>query len=363
MEGNPAFAPFFLGVISQSNILMLTNPTPYITLESHFERMGTMKAPGKSHRKGLTLLEIADMFGDEVKARQWIEQKRWPEGPHCPRCGAANIKVGVPHKSMTHRCNDCAGKPMFSVKIGTCMEGSKLKYRVWAIGIYLFTTNIKGISSMRLHRELGIGQKAAWFMLQRLCLAYEADTGPFADPVEIDETYMGGKRKNMPKAKRRDIKGRGAVGKVAVIGAKDRATNRVTARPVANTNATTMQGFAEDNTMDDAKVYTDDAAGYRGMARAHEAVCHSVGEYVRGQAHTNSIESFWALLKRGHSGVYHKISPKHLDRYVNEFAGRHNNRDADTTDQMARIVIGMAGRRLRYRELIADNGLASGARS
>ena len=322
-----------------------------------------MKAPGKSHRKDLTLLEITNMFGDEVKAHKWIEQKRWPDGPYCPRCGSVNIKVGVPHKSMTHRCSDCAGKPMFSVKVGTCMEGSKLKYRVWAVGIYLFTTNIKGISSMRLHRELGIGQKAAWFMLQRLRLAYEADTEPFSCPVEIDETYMDGKRKNMPKSKRKELKSRGAVGKVAVIGAKDRVTNRVMARPVANANATTMQGFAEGTTMGDAKVYTDDAAGYRDIVRSHEAIRHSVGEYVRNQVHTNSIESFWAMLKRAHSGVYHKISPNHLDRYVNELAGRHNNRDANTTDQVARIITGMGEKRLRYRELIVGNGLVSGARS
>ena len=214
-----------------------------------------MKSLGKSHRKGLTLLAIADMFGDEMKAREWIEHKRWPDGPHCPHCGSVNIKIGVPHKSMTHRCNDCAIKPMFSVKIGTCMEGSKLKYRVWAIGIYLFTTNIKGISSMRLHRELGIGQKAAWFMLQRLRMAYETDTGPFTGPVETDETYMGGKRKNMPKSRRKALKGRGAVGKVAVIGMKDRATNCVVAHPVRAVDAKTMQGFAEGVTTTDAKVY------------------------------------------------------------------------------------------------------------
>ncbi len=101
-----------------------------------------MKTPGKPYRKGLTLLEIANMFGNETKVREWIEHKRWPDGPHCPHCGSVNIKIGVPHKSMTHRCNDCAGKPMFSVKIGTSMEGSKLKYRIWAVGTCLFTTNI-----------------------------------------------------------------------------------------------------------------------------------------------------------------------------------------------------------------------------
>ena len=154
------------------------------------------KAPGKSHRKGLTLFNIADMFRDEEKARNWIANHRWPDGPCCPRCGSVNVQGKIKHKTMTHRCRDCPKKSMFSVKMGTVMEGSKLPYRAWAVGIYLFTTNIKGISSMKLHRELGIGQKAAWFMLARLRKAYETEVGPFFGPVEIDETFVGGKERN-----------------------------------------------------------------------------------------------------------------------------------------------------------------------
>ncbi len=137
------------------------------------------KLPEKHERNGLTLMQIAEMFGDEEKARKWIEEQRWPEGPHCPHCGSVNVKVGVPHKSMTHRCNDCPKKPMFTVRVGSVMQGSKLPYRVWAVGIYLFTTNLKGISSMKLHRELGIGQKAAWFMLHRLHEAYSSNSPVF----------------------------------------------------------------------------------------------------------------------------------------------------------------------------------------
>ena len=148
------------------------------------------KAPGKFYRKGLTLLEIADMFRDEKAAKEWIAEQRCPDGPRCSGCGSSNVQCGIKHRTMTHRCRDCDGKPMFSVRTGTVMERSKLKYRHWAIGIYLFATNIKGISSMKLHRELGIGQKAAWFMLHRLRKAYEFDVGPFARPVEVDETYI-----------------------------------------------------------------------------------------------------------------------------------------------------------------------------
>ncbi len=192
------------------------------------------KAPGKAHRKGPALLQIADMFRDEADAIAWLGELRWPNGPFCPACGSFNVQSGIKHKTMTHRCRDCPNRKMFTLRMGTVMEGTKLKYRVWAIGIYLFTTDIKGISSMRLHRELGIGQKAAWFMLQRLRKAAESGSGAFPEPVEVDETHVGGKRKNMSNAKRRELKdtGRGAAGKAAVVGMKGRASNEVRAEAV-----------------------------------------------------------------------------------------------------------------------------------
>ena len=323
----------------------------------------TKKAPGKAHRKGMTLLQIADLFSDETAAIRWLEELRWPNGPFCPRCGSFNVQSGIKHKTMTHRCRDCPKRSMFTLRMGTVMECTKLKYRVWAIGIYLFTTNIKGISSMRLHRELGIGQKAAWFMLQRLRKASETGSSVFSGPVEVDETYFGGKRSNMSSTKRKGLKGRGTAGKAAVVGMKDRASNDVHAEAVQHTDAATLQGFIADHAAVDATVFTDDAGAYKNLPFTHESVKHSVGEYVRGQAHTNGVESFWSLLKRGFHGTYHKMSPKHLDRYVNEFARRHNIRDQDTIEQMRTVVDGMALKRLRYRELIADNGHDSGART
>ena len=169
----------------------------------------TPKAPGRAHRKGLTLLEIADMFRVEGMAREWIEMQRRPDGPLCPDCGTKNVQASIKHPTMTHRCRQCPGKPFFSVRKGSVMERSKMPYRAWAVGLYLFTANIKGISSMKLHRELGVTQKSAWFMLHRLRKAAETGVGP----VEGDETYMGGKRRNMSTKRRAKLTGRGAVGK------------------------------------------------------------------------------------------------------------------------------------------------------
>ena len=329
----------------------------------------TQKAPGKAHRKGLTLLEVAAKFSDEQAARRWIEQEFWPDGPFCPKCGSFNVQANIKHKSATHRCRDCGTgktKTMFTVRVGTVMEGTRLPYRSWAIAIYLLTTNLKGISSMRLHRELGITQKSAWFMLHRLRKAAESGAGMFTGPVEADETYVGGKRKNMSNAKRRELAdagfGRGPSGKTAVVGVKDRATKQVRAKVTERLDAPALQGFVVDNTAPDATVYTDEASAYEGLPRRHESVKHSASEYVRGQIHTNGVESFWSMMKRGYIGIYHKMSPKHLHRYVSEFAGRHNDRESDTVDQMGNLVRGMAGKSLTYDELIAPNGLDSGAR-
>ena len=315
-----------------------------------------MSGPGKSHRKGMSLIECFHAFPDNKTAEKWFSDVRWQGAIECPRCGSSNIQEKTTHPTMPHRCRSC--RKFFSVRIGTVMEDSNLDYQTWAIAIYLLTTNLKSVSSMKLHRDLNITQKSAWHLAHRIRETFcDRKEGLFSGPVEVDETYMGGKRKNMSLAKRRALRkakaGRGMVGKTVVVGAKDRASNQVAADVVPGTDAPTLQGFVAEHTEPGATVYTDEAKAYIGLKHTfdHESVNHSAKEYIRDMAHTNGMESFWSMLKRAHMGTFHQLSPQHLQRYVTEFAGRHNIRDADTVDQMITVATGMVGHRLRYKDL------------
>ena len=213
----------------------------------------TQKAPGKSYRKGISLKKLMVMFSDDDKAREWIENQIWPNGPHCPHCGSFNVQHPIRHRTMTHRCRDCPNRPQFSLKTGTVMQGTKLGYRDWAIAIYLLSTNLKGVAAMKLHRDLEITYKSAWHLAHRLREAFASSSVVFAGPSEADEVYMGGKEKNKHAAKKKRA-GRGAVGKTAVVGIKDRATNQVRAKVVKETDAKTLQGFVQANTEDGSTV-------------------------------------------------------------------------------------------------------------
>ena len=315
-------------------------------------------APGKHYRKGLSLVEITRLFPTDEAAESWFVEQRWPDGVTCPKCQSDNILHVKSRKPQPYRCRAC--RTCFSAKTGTLMQGSNLGFQTWAIALYLAATGIKGTASMKLHRDLGITQKSAWHLAHRIRETWAGHEPTFDGPVEADESHFGGLEKNKPEHRKLHA-GRGTVGKVAVAGVKDRATNRVSAAVVPNTTRETLQGFVRERTQPDAMVYTDDATAYQGLPH-HASVTHSVGQWVDGQAHTNGLESFWAMMKRGYHGTYHKMSPKHLDRYVGEFEGRHNQRPADTLDQMRRMVRGMDGKRLTYGALTQANGLSSGAR-
>ena len=307
------------------------------------------KAPGKSDRKGIGVLELLDMFPDEESARRWFENLRWPDGErHCPRCGSTKTKTVPNENPMPYHCGDC--RKYFSVRTGTVMRRSSTPLRKWVVAMYLMTTNLKGVSSMKLHRDLGIAQSTAWTMAQKIRQGWIRDN-KLGGTVEVDETFIGGKEKNKHEDKRRHT--RGPSGKTVIVGMKAREANKIVAKPVPERTKEEMHGFIGSNVSPEAKVYTDDHRSYIGLPYDHESVNHSVGEYVRNQAHTNGIESFWAMLKRGYNGTYHRMSEKHLERYVTEFAGRHNVRELDTIDQMEFLAKGMVGKKLPYKELVS----------
>ena len=308
-------------------------------------------APGHYDRSSISILQLAAMIPDEEAARQWFGDIFRPTGDiSCLRCGSDNVYT-CKHKTMRYRCRDCTR--YFSCKTGPALESSPLPLKLWVRAIYFEETSLKGVSSIKPHRELGMRQATVWFMLQRIREALIVSTaGAFAGPVEVDEANMRGIGKNNHTHKKANL-GRGPVGKAVVVGIRDRATRQVAAGVADRTDADPLQGFIRENIVDGAKVYTGEACAYQGLPD-HEALKRSVSEYVNWQAHTNGVEPFWAALKRAYHGVYHHISPKHLQRYVEQFAGKHKIRPFDTFAQMLHIVAGMVGRKLMYKDLVAE---------
>jgi len=311
------------------------------------------QAPGRCDREGLSVIELFGMFPNDDAARTWLEDIRWPDGErHCPSCGSLKTKIVPNEKPMPYHCGDC--RKYFSVKTGTVMQSSKIGLQKWVIAMYLMSTSLKGVSSMKLHRDLGVTQKTAWFMAQKIRQGWldGQDEDKLDGVVEVDETYIGGLSGNMHRHKRPARSGYS--NKQIVVGAVERDGD-IRVKHIEVANLKTLDGFVAQNVKDGSSVCTDEHGGYSRLSDfyTHMTVNHGVGQYVKGMAHTNGIESFWATLKRGYKGTYHKMSAKHLSRYITEFAGRHNVRDFDTLIQMEMLAKGFTGKRLRYKDLIA----------
>jgi transposase-like protein len=301
----------------------------------------------------ISLFQFFKIFPNESAAVNFFETSRWPEGVRCPRCDKKeSVSIVTSGKPQPYHCKEC--RKYFSVKVGTVMEASHVPLRTWLAAIYLMTVSRKGVSSCQLARQLDIQQKTSYFLLSRIREAWNTN-GNFmlCGTIECDEAYFGGKEKNKHQSKKANA-GRGVVGKTAVIAMKERDRNKVKAFPVVSTDSVTLQNSIKENVAHGSTLYTDEHKSYTGISGyKHETVQHSVGEYVKGMASTNGVESFWALLKRGYIGTFHHISEKHLHRYVNEFCTRHNMLGTPPMEGFSTTIRMMVDKRLTFKQLKA----------
>ncbi len=299
-----------------------------------------MGSPGRGHRETISLFELHERFPDEKSAEAWFIKQRWPNGVRCAHCDGCEIKEVPNAKPMPWWCKPC--RKYFSIQTGTVMYRSQLPLRIWLFAMYLNATSLKGVSSLKLHRDLGISQKSAWFLNHRIRQAFEAGDALLSGPIEIDEAYLGGTARNRPKHRRL----------TAIVGIRDRSTREIRATVIARPNQANLLQALAANVASDALVYSDGNRAYRILPK-HVAVRHSVSEYVAGEAHTNGIESFWAMLKRAFHGTFHHFSPKHVHRYINEMATRQSWRELDTVALLERIAQRLVGKSLTYGALTA----------
>lgn len=297
-----------------------------------------------------SVFDVQEAFPTERAAVDHLAKLRWPDGPVCPSCGTKDRYYRI---HLRYKCAYC--KTFFSVRKGTIFEDSKIPLRKWFVGIYLFMSNRKGVSSLQLRRELGLSKQAAWFMLSRLRQVADNMAAEVLEGiVEVDEAYVGGRNRNRHANKKFE---NWVDGFQIVVGAASRDGQVITER-VANRDAPSLHKFIRDRVRQGSHVYTDDHRGYRGLwyhKYRHKRTNHSIGQYVDGDTHTQNIESFWAIIKRAHKGVYHQWSDKHFDLYLREFELRWNCRNLPDGARIDVFLQHVNGTRLSYKDLTSGN--------
>jgi transposase-like protein len=314
----------------------------------------------------LTLVDAIRHFADPDVTLRTMVELRWPNGVCCPTCGRTDVRYIATRRLW--ECKEKHAKRQFSAKVGTIFEDSPISLDKWFVALWMVANCKNGVSSYEVHRALGVTQKSAWFMLHRIRLAMQVGSLVKADgEVEADETFVGGLAKNMHHERRkRTIKGTGGAGKTIVMGILERKgrheTSRVRARVIANCLGETLKGQVRAVVEPGSSLYTDAAAGYGGLDGdyQHAVVDHAV-EYVRDQVHTNGLENFWSLLKRGLKGTYVSVEPFHLFRYLDEQVFRFNERKATDHGRFRTLLSAIVGRRLTYKELIGNDIAAAAA--
>jgi transposase-like protein len=304
----------------------------------------------------MTLSEFAAAFGTDDACRAHMERARWPDGPACPRCGAVNEAVAVSTRPGLYRCRPCGRQ--FTVTVGTPLEGSHLPLRHWYLAMYLMLSTAKPISAASLSKHLGVQYRTCWHVLHRLRAMLAGGEGlPLSGVVEADETYVGGKARNLQKHRERPTRGRGTPKPMLFAAIQRGGEARVAVIPSASAAAVEPLLFGWLDR--DGTLCTDELGVYDWFGRKmrkHHRVNHSAGEYARSEgatrAHVNTAEGFFGLFKRAVFGIHHHVSPKHLHRYAAEHAFRWNRRGDEAADRIARCLIGRHGR-LRLRELFA----------
>ena len=303
----------------------------------------------------ISITELFRMFPTEQSCIDWLEKARWNGKPVCPHCGGDENVTRPASKPNTYWHKDCRNH--FTVKTGTVMHSSKTDTRNWLIAIYYYMTGRKGISAMQLSKELGVQYRTAWHMGHRIREACkEGSDFILSKIVEMDATYIGGKEDNKHASKKLRA-GRGTVGKQPVLGMRQRG-GKTKAEVVESESRHAVFSAIAPVVEPRTTIYTDDHRAYNVIKSApfnHEKVRHSAKEYVNGMAHTNGIESVWAILKRSITGTWHHVSIKHLQRYIDEATFRLNdgNCEVDTIDRITAVVTRMGGKRVPYRDLIS----------